>query len=101
MTLMTTDMGGWAEGTLHFQVGGHDYAIEATATAGMNMIPANAEPLIGELLNVIGDGQAPLYAVVRPTVVFECTPEGNPISLTPLHTFPPGTSHEDALAGLT
>lgn len=94
---MTTDMSHWADGTKHYRVGGQDYAVEAT-TPGANVVPVGVAPMITELLQIIGEGDAPLLAVVRPTVVFACTPEGYAVDLTPLHTFPPGTSHEDALA---
>jgi hypothetical protein len=38
--------------------------------------------------------------VVEPTVVLACDADGVATDLTPIHSFPPGTSHEDAIAQL-
>lgn len=99
-TLMDTDMSHWADGTRHYRRGSQDYAVEATLP-GANAVPVGVAPMIEELLEIIGEGKAPLQVVVRPTVIFACTREGFPTDehgLTPLAKFPPGTSHDDALA---
>lgn len=100
--MMPTDMSHWADGTRHYRIGDRDYAVEATTEHG-NVIPVGFEPLVDELLQIVGDGRSPVLAVVRPTVVFACTPEGSPTvehGLTPLRTFPAGTTHEQAVAQL-
>lgn len=38
--------------------------------------------------------------VVEPTVIIACNADGLAEHLTPLRTFPPGTTHDDALAQL-
>lgn len=64
--------------------------------------------MIDELLVKLGESRAALKLVLRPTVVFLCSPEGFPVDadendhdpLTPLHTFPAGTTHVEALTQL-
>lgn len=89
-TLITTDMSMWAPGTRHYQVDdGTNLAVEASA------LP---EPPAG--------GQA-TKQLARPTVIFACTSSGESLdtedALTPLHSFEPGTTYEQALtaAGYT
>lgn len=56
-----------------------------------------AEGAIREALTAMSGDLMSTVKVLRPTVIVSCNEEGIPLSLTPLHTFPPGTSHEDAL----
>jgi hypothetical protein len=84
-TLMGTDMSAWAHGTRHYQIDdGTHLAVESCL-----MYEA---PVVGE--------QA-VKQLGRPTVIFACTETGESLdgddALTPLHSFEPGTSHEDAL----
>lgn len=111
-TLVTEQLEGWAPGTRHYRTSdGQDFAVEAdpipdTANDFVSegggeayMVPADEAPVVGELLMVLGETEKAVKLVVRPTVIFACTPEGAAIDLTPLHSFTPGTSHEDALRG--
>jgi hypothetical protein len=99
-TQIDTDMFQWADGTRHYRTSdGLDFAIEATILAeDTPIVPTGAEPMVAELIEIIGAGRAPLKRVVRPTVMFECTETGAAVSLTPVHTFPAGTTYEEALA---
>lgn len=99
-TLQDTDMSTWADGTRHYLTDdGRHFAVEATILAdGASVIPVGAQPMINELLTLVGDGRAALKQIMRPTVIFECTDDGLAIDLTPLWTFAAGTTHEDALA---
>lgn len=95
-TLVDSDMSTWAPGTQHY-VTDNAVHLAVTVDAGLNDLTAAG---IDELL--AANGQPTLASgihkvVVAPTVIVECNDEGIAVSLTPLHTFPPGTSHEDAL----
>lgn len=95
-TRLDTDMSMWADGTLHFVTSdGEHYAVESSTEA----IPEGAQCMIDELLAVIGTGRQALKLRLRPTVVFACNEDGTPAgTLTPVAEFPPGTTHEQALA---
>lgn len=103
--LMPTDMSHWADGTRHYRTSdGLDLAVEATDPTDWEVvIPQGAQPMVDELLVVAGTNRAAVKQVVRPTVILACTSDGFATDLTPLHTFAPGTTHEDALqmAGYT
>lgn len=102
-TPVDTEMSAWADGTRHYRGDdGKYFAVEATLVEeeGTPIIPAGAQPMIDELLTVVGDGRAALKQIVRPTVVFECTEDGQAIDLTPVQTFPAGTTHAEALAAM-
>lgn len=77
MTLLDTEMSWWAPGTKHYVTAG---GLHVAVDPGL---PFTDRPSITE---------AP-----RETVIFECNDDGSPITLTPLRTFPPGTSHDDAI----
>lgn len=107
-TLISEQLDGWAPGTRHYTCSGKHLAVEATVPDGSRMIPQGAEPMINDLLVVMGESRAALKIVARPTVVFLCTENGEPVDadendhdpLTPLHSFPAGTTHDAALAQL-
>lgn len=76
-TLINDNMPRWAPVTKHYRTAdGQDLAVE-----------------VGEPVGVGGG----FVEKPRPTVIFACTEEGYAVDLTPLHRFPPGTTHEDAL----
>lgn len=87
---------GWAPGARHYKTSdGKHFIIDAhTDTAAEQ---------VGELLTILGSSLRGTKQIVRPTVVIECNPDGTPVDLTPEYTFPPGTTHEEALntAGYT
>lgn len=60
------------------------------------------QAMVDELLTYINVDRSDVTHVMRPTVVLRCDADGLPVDgdMTPLRTFPPGTSHEDALAQL-
>lgn len=91
---MDTDMSAWAAGTRHYSGSTNNYAVEASDVT----IPENATRQIGGALALLNVDPNQTTMLARPTVVFECTPEGLAIDLTPVATFPPGTTHEEALA---
>jgi hypothetical protein len=100
-TRLDTDMSRWADGTVHYHTDDGEYlAVEAYMPDCSSVVPQGALPMIDELIAVLGEGRQAVKHVVRPTVVFACNEEGIATDLTPLHKFPPGTSHEDALAEL-
>lgn len=112
-TLISEELAGWAPGTRHYRTSdGRNIAIEATTNPeGVRVIERGQSPMVDDLLMLLGETRAALKIVVRPTVVFLCDEHGQPVdaaendndSLTPLHTFPAGTTHDDALqrAGYT
>lgn len=97
--LQDTDMAHWADGTRHYATDdGKHFAVEATLVdEGTPVVPVGAQPMVDELLAVVGEGRAALKQVVRPTVVFDCTEDGMAVDMTPVAAFPAGTSHEAAL----
>lgn len=108
-TLMSENMGGWAPGTRHYRTpDGTNLAVEAPTIPQGQGIPAGAEPMIDALLIRLGTSRSALKVVARPTVVFLCDEHGQPVDadandrdpLTPLRVFPPGTTHDEALAEL-
>lgn len=81
-------------GTRHYLLDGVQHVlIEASATPEVEQV----EAAVDELIKVTSGEKLPVHRVVRPTVVFECSAEGIALSLTPIHKFTAGTSHEDAL----
>lgn len=112
-TLVSDDVDGWAPGTRHYKCSdGQHLTVEATTDpGGTSVIERGQSPMVDDLVAVLGTSRAALKMVVRPTVVFLCSEHGEPIDadendhdpLTPLHVFPAGTTHEDALhqAGYT
>lgn len=110
MELITENLPGWAPGTHHYRTpDGKNLAIEAMPHPEDSVIiEAGQEPMVDNILLTLGTSYAALKVVLRPTVVFLCDADGNAIDsdltdddpLTPLHTFPPGTSHEEVLREL-
>ena len=97
-TLLETDMSGWAEVTNHYQVGPDEYiAVEASPTDNAELVPTTMAPMVDEVLMTMGNGRAATKNILRPTMIFQCDVEGTATDLTPLFTFPPGTTHNDAL----
>lgn len=100
-TLISDNLDGWAPGTRHYRTdNGVDLAVEAPSIPEGQCIPRGVGPMIDELLIRLGTNRGAVKHVVRPTVVFECNPDGTAIDLTPIHTFPSGTTHEEVLAEL-
>lgn len=92
--LMCTDLSWAADGTRHYALNDGTHLLVEASTSS---VPSGAEPMVQELLTVLGTDLMSTKQVVRPTIIFTANEEGLPLSMTPLHTFPPGTSHEDAL----
>lgn len=93
--LINSDPPGSFPGTQHYLLDGVQHVlIEASSTDPE--IPA-VEAAVDELIKVSSGEILPVHRVIRPTVVFECNDEGIALSLTPIHKFPPGTTHEAAL----
>jgi hypothetical protein len=95
-TLIDPAMPTWAPDTRHYVTSGRHLAVhvaaefnDATAALIGESLEANGMPSLQSGVHQI---------VVEPTTVFECNADGSPISLTPLRTFPPGTTHEQAIA---
>lgn len=111
-TLIESELAGWARGTrLYSTSDGRYLAVEATnieELAPHAVIEVGQGPLIDELLLKMGHTRSALKLVVRPTVVFLSDEQGQPVDsdendhdpLTPLHRFPAGTSHAEALAAI-
>lgn len=95
---LNTDMFAWPEGTRHYRTAAGTYFAVDAQLPGENAIPAGVEPMLEEVVTLIGEGRKVETVVGRPTVVFECNEDGSAIDLTPLQRFPSGTTHEDALA---
>jgi hypothetical protein len=109
-TLITEMLEGWTCGTRHYKTSdGKNLAVEATLNHGeVTIIERGQSPMADDLAAILGTSRAALKMVVRPTVVFLCSEDGEPVDadendhdpLTPLHVFPAGTTHEDALTQL-
>ncbi|AUV61991.1 minor tail protein [Mycobacterium phage SWU2] len=97
---LDVNMSRWADGTRLFVTDDDRYLAVEAYSPGESVVPVGAQPMIDELIELVGEGRQALKHVVRPTVIFECNDEGIATSLTPVHKAAPGTSHEDALAEL-
>jgi hypothetical protein len=98
VTLVSESPPGWAPGTQHWRTDdGRNLAVEASPDA----IPAGfATEVIDELLTAVGESFGSTKIVLPQTVIMECDPDGTPLDdfvPEPLWTFPPGTTHEQAL----
>lgn len=102
MELIDAEMPTWAPDTRHY-----------VTSDGLHLavhVSAELNPLTTDLINesLEATGLSTLESgvhtvVVEPTTIFECNEDGTAISLSPLHVFDPGTTHENALklAGYT
>jgi hypothetical protein len=109
-TLISKQLNGWAPGTHHYKTSdGKHLAIEATPEpGGVHIIERGQSPMTDNILTILSRSRAALKLVIRPTTVFLSNENGEPIDaddndrnpLTPLHTFPAGTTHEDALTAM-
>lgn len=97
VTLVDSEMSSWTPDTRHYLAAdGTHLAVSVQANLTEQTIQYIEEALAAAELPKLEGGA---YAIVAsPTTVIECNDEGIALSMTPLHTFPPGTSHEDALA---
>lgn len=99
MELIDADMPTWAPDTRHYvTTDGRHVAVHVDA--GLNDLTAALldESLAASVLPTLPSGVHKI--VVEPTTIFACAEDGTAIDLTPLATFPPGTSHEDAVSQL-
>lgn len=97
VALVDSVMATWAPDTRHYVTDDGQHLAVHVADG----LDAVTTELINESLEVSGIPtlESGIHTlVVEPTTIIECTEEGIAVNLTPLHTFPPGTSHEDALA---
>ncbi|WP_142282891.1 DUF7572 family protein [Mycobacterium aquaticum] len=95
-TALDTDMSPWGDGVVHYRTSdGRDLAV--SVDAGVNALTT---ALINETLEAQGIpalDSGVHKVVVEPTVIIECGPNGEAITLDRWREYPPGTSHEDAL----
>lgn len=96
-TELPTDMSTWASGTKHYQLANGDCVAVMVDTEELTPL---GEAYLGHFASVAGVALKNVTRIPRPTHVIACTPEGYAISLTPVKTFPPGTTHEQALTQL-
>lgn len=96
-TLVDSEMPTWAPDTRHYVTSdGRHLAIHVHDGLDEKMTALVDAALAALEVPTLASG---VYAVaVSPTTVLECTEDGLPTTLTPLYTFPPGTTHEQALA---
>jgi len=96
-TQVDRDMSFWAPETRLYSISDGSYL---AVTVDPGVPTPEVEEVLDEALAAL---DAPSIASgknliqISPTVILPCTDEGFAIDLTPLHTFEPGTSHEDAL----
>ncbi|MGB3602702.1 MAG: hypothetical protein WBA38_04015 [Gordonia sp. (in: high G+C Gram-positive bacteria)] len=97
MTLIAAALPHMASTTNHYRLNNGTHVL-ITVPADVQPVPAGLAPILGSIrINRTEPG---------PTLVFLADPEGQPIDadgdptngLTPIRTFPPGTTHEQALA---
>lgn len=109
VTLVSKDIPGRAPGTNLYAVEDGTYlTVEAMPVPEKttHFIKKGDAPLVDNLLAQLGKTYAALKVVIRPTVILLADEHGNGIDsdlndndpMTPLHTFPAGTTHEKALA---
>lgn len=97
--LQPTDMSFWAPGTRHYRsVDGTNLAVESMTDSvpGDIDIPA-IDGAVDEIIKITTGDSMPVHQVLRPTVVFACTEDGFAVDMTPLQTYPPGTTYDAAL----
>jgi hypothetical protein len=95
-TLVDSVMAAWAPDTRHYVTeDGRHLAVHVATDLNARTITFIDEALAANEIPALSSGSHKV--VVEPTTVFECTEEGNAITLDPVHSFPPGTSHEAAL----
>lgn len=95
---LDTDMSHWPPGTRHYSVGDGTYiAVDDDSEQYCGAMADCIEKVPRELTG------KPMHYVKRPTVIIACDGNGYTASLDRLHTFPPGTTCEQALhaAGYT
>lgn len=80
-------------GTKIYQVGEQYVAIMVDAGSESPQVDA----MLDEAMRVLNIDPHMVARLPRPTEVLPVTALGEPISMTPLRTFPPGTSHENAV----
>lgn len=97
-TQLDTDMAIWGPGARHYQTSdGRHLAVKVDDTGTLADSYADK---VDQLLTAIGQpavASGKHRIVPQPTAIIECNGDGSPIDLTPEHTFPAGTSHDDAL----
>lgn len=90
-------MVGWPPGTRHYEIdGGASYLAVQVDTSGPSpeMI-AYVEQIFDDSTGI---PRMPTNYITRPTTVLECDENGAAEHLTPLHTFPPLTQFDEAIA---
>ncbi|AIT13436.1 hypothetical protein PBI_RONRAYGUN_23 [Mycobacterium phage RonRayGun] len=89
------DVPGWAPGTQHYNTDDGN-TIAVCVDIGPNETTLG---YLDETLSaLVGQPIAGRHNIIQqPTTIIDCFPDGTVEQLTPMHTFPPGTSHEDAL----
>lgn len=90
-TYVNLDMGFWAPLTKLYAIS--DGTFVAVEVPDMGFLPEQ----ISELAGIAGIDVTGAKHAERPTVIVACNDEGIATDLTPLNTFPYGTSFEDAL----
>jgi hypothetical protein len=113
-TLITENHSCFAAGTNFYRTSdGKHLLVESMPESEKttHYIEVGQSPVTDALLAVMGEHDAALKMVVRPTIILLCNAEAAPIdadendhaAMTPILTCDPGTTHEDALikAGYT
>jgi hypothetical protein len=77
-----------------YQVGDEYVAVMVDAES------PNVAAMLDETMRVLNIDPHMVTRLPRPTEVLPVNALGEPLSMTPLRTFPPGTTHEDALTQL-
>lgn len=90
-------MGHWAPGTKHYRLSDGSHVAITVDTEELTPL---GEAYLAEVHAVAGVDLRMTKRIPRPTTVIACDDEGRAEHLTPLRTFPPGTTHEDAISQL-
>lgn len=85
--------------TKHYRLASGDHI----AVNADSIPPSAVQSVVSDVLTYVGADLQKTTMMLLPTVVWACTADGLPTEagMTPLHTFPPGTSHEDAVTQAT
>lgn len=94
--LMNTDMSGWAPVTRHIQTSDGDNLAIETDDGSSGLVQ------IGDVLSVLNADTMSVTRIIRPTLVFVCSVDGEPVVTdgvmsSPMAEFPAGTTYETAL----
>jgi hypothetical protein len=95
MELISDNIPTLPAGTRHYRVRPGEY-IAVMVDEGVES--PGVEAMLGEAFKILGIDAHHTTRLARPTQVLSVNEFGEPLDMTPIRTFPPGTTHEQAIA---